>query len=107
MPERLPVNEPEICALLGNLLENAVDACREVQSAPFIKVRGMWEDGRMVITVDNSCGQAPAWEGERLRSSKRDGLGTGTWVVRRAAERSGGVAKFVYEDGVFYSSVLL
>lgn len=106
-PEHLPISEPEVCALLGNLLENAVDACREVQSAPFIKVRGMWEDGRMVITVDNSCGQAPVWEGERLRSSKRDGLGTGTWVVRRAAERSGGVAKFVYEDGVFYSSVLL
>lgn len=106
-PERLPISEPEVCALLGNLLENAVDACREVQSAPFIKVRGMWEDGRMVIAVDNSCGQAPEWEGERLRSSKRDGLGTGTWVVRRAAERSGGVAKFVYEDGVFYSSVLL
>jgi len=106
-PEELPISEPEVCALLGNLLENAVDACREVQSAPFIKVRGMWEDGRMVITVDNSCERAPVWEGERLHSSKRDGLGTGTWVVQRTAERSGGVAKFVYEDGVFYSSVLL
>ena len=93
-PEELPISEPEVCALLGNLLENALDACREVQSAPFIKVRGMWEDDRMVITVDNSCERAPVWEGERLHSSKRDGLGTGTWVVQRTAERSGGVAKF-------------
>ena len=106
-PEHLPISEPEVCALLGNLLENAVDACRTVSSAPFIKVRGMWEDGRMVITVDNSCGQAPVWEGERLRSSKRNGAGTGTWVVRRTAERSGGTAEFTYEDGVFYASVLL
>lgn len=106
-PEHLPISEPEVCALLGNLLENAVDACRTVSSAPFIKVRGMWEKSYMVITVDNSCGQAPVWEGTRLRSSKRDGLGTGTWVVRRTAERSGGTAKFAYEDGVFYASVLL
>lgn len=106
-PEELPISEPEVCALLGNLLENAVDACREVQSAPFIKVRGMWEDGRMVITVDNSCERAPVWEGKRLYSSKRDGLGAGAWAVQRTAERSGGVAKFVYGDGMFYSSVLL
>lgn len=106
-PDQLPISEPEVCALLGNLLENAVDACREVRSAPFIKVRGMWEDNQMVITVDNSCGQAPVWEGNRLLSSKHEGLGIGTWVVKRTAERSGGMAKFVYEDGVFYSSVLL
>lgn len=107
VPEQLPISEPEVCALLGNLLENAVDACRKAHSAPFIKVRGIWENCRMVITVDNSCEQEPVWEGERLRSSKRNGLGTGTWVVRRTAERSGGSAKFVYENGVFYSSVML
>ena len=50
IPERLPINEPEVCALLGNLLENAVDACREIRgSVPFIKARGTWEEGQMVI----------------------------------------------------------
>lgn len=108
MPERLPVNEPEICALLGNLLENAVDACREVRrSAPFIRGRGAWEDGHIVFTVDNSCEQEPAWKDGRLLSSKREGFGTGTRTIQRAAERCGGMAKFTYEDGVFYASVLL
>lgn len=107
MPDRLPISQPELCALLGNLLENAVDACRMVQSAPFIRVRGMCEDDQIVITVDNSCEQEPKWEGERLRSSKHDGFGTGTWVVQRTAERTGGMAKFSCEDGIFYSSVML
>lgn len=107
-PERLPIDEPEICALLGNLLENAVDACREAAVlAPFIRVRGMWEDGQVVLTVDNSCKKEPRWQDGRLLSSKRDGFGTGTWIVQRTAERSGGVAKFAYEDGVFFASVLL
>lgn len=108
MPERLPISEPEVCALLGDLLENAVDACREVrESAPFIRVRGMWEDGHVVLTVDNSCVQEPRWKDGRLLSSKREGLGTGTWLVQRAAERSGGTAEFTYRDGVFYASVFL
>ena len=108
MPERLPINEPEVCALLGNLLENAVDACREVRrSAPFIRVRGMWEDGHIVFTVDNSCEREPKWKDGRLLSSRRNGLGTGTWTVQRAAERSGGTADFSWKDGVFYASVFL
>jgi len=108
MPERLPINEPEICALLGNLLENAVDACREVRrSAPFIRVRGAWEHRHVVFAVDNSCEQEPAWKDGRLLSSKRKGFGTGTWTIQRAAERCGGMARFIYEDGVFFASVFL
>ena len=108
MPERLPINEPEICALLGNLLENAVDACREVRrSAPFIRVRGAWEDSHIVFTVDNSCEQEPVWKDGRLLSSKREGFGTGTRTIQRAAEQCGGMAKFTYKNGVFFASVLL
>ena len=109
VPERLSINEPEVCALLGNLLENAVDACREVRrSAPFIRVRGAWEDNHIVFAVDNSCETEPAWKDGRLLSSKREGgFGTGTRSVQRTAERSGGTAKFTYQDGVFYASVFL
>lgn len=108
MPEKLPINEPEVCALLGNLLENAVDACREVRrSAPFIRVRGAWEDSYIVIAVDNSCEQEPAWENGRLLSTKHEGYGIGTWAIRTAAERTGGTADFSCKDGVFYASVFL
>lgn len=107
-PEHLPISEPEICALLGNLLENAVDACREAAVAePFIRVRGMWEGSRAIFTVDNSCEKEPRWKDGRLLSSKREGFGTGTWIVQRTAEQSGGIARFSYEDGVFFASVLL
>lgn len=108
MPERLAVNEPEVCALLGNLLENAMDSCREVhRQSPFIRVRGACEDGHIVLTVDNSCEREPAWKDGRLLSSKREGFGTGTWTIQRTAERYGGMAKFVYRDGTFFASVFL
>ena len=108
VPERLSINEPEVCALLGNLLKNAVEACREVRcSAPFIRVRGTCEDGHIVITVDNTCEQEPVWENGRILSTKHEGYGIGTWVVRTVAERTGGTADFSCKDGVFYAFVFL
>ena len=108
VPEQLAIGEPEVCALLGNLLKNAVEACQEVHgSVPFIRVRGTSEDGHIVITVDNSCEQEPMWENERLISTKHEGYGIGTWAVQTAAERTGGTADFSWKNGVFYASVFL
>ncbi len=108
LPDVLPVSEPELCALLGNLLENALDACRNVtKDTPFIRVGGYADGGHVVITVDNSCAHAPAEENGRFLSSKHPGFGIGTSSVRSAAERTGGTAEFACTDGVFYASVLL
>ena len=46
-------------------------------------------------------------ENGRFRSTKHDGLGTGTASIRSIAERYQGVADFRYEDGIFYASVML
>lgn len=107
-PDRLPVSEPEVCALLGNLLENAVEACAEVrETAPFIRVGGVCAEDYIALTVDNSCAKAPVQENGRFRSAKREGFGSGTWSVRACAERHGGKAEFSYQDGVFLASVFL
>lgn len=108
IPEYLPTNEPEVCALMGNLLENAVDACRGMdRGRRFIRMRGICEGSHIILTVDNSCSREPLWSNGRLLSSKHKGLGTGTYAVREAAERSGGAAEFTFRDGVFYASVVL
>jgi len=108
MPETLPVNEPEICALLGNLLENAVDACTEwTDTAPFIRVRGECQGRMIILTVDNTCQTEPKQENGRFLSTKHEGYGTGTYSVKTTAEKNGGSVKFEYRDKVFYASVLL
>jgi len=108
LPDTLPVSEPELCALLGNLLENALDACREVKKkAPFIRLGGYADGNHVVLTVDNSCENVPARENDRFLSSKHSGCGIGTSSVRSTAERTGGTAELSCKDGVFYASVLL
>ncbi|MDO4325310.1 MAG: GHKL domain-containing protein [bacterium] len=108
LPKQLPINEAEFCALLGNLLANALDGCRVSGiPKPFIAVNGDEENGRIVLTVDNSCGQEPVLKDDKFLSTKHEGFGTGTVSVKTIASQYNGCADFKYKDKVFYVSVLL
>lgn len=107
-PEQLPVNEAEFCALLGNLLDNALDACLAcLQDAPFIRIAGKEENKRIVLAVDNTSAQPPRWKDGRLLSTKHEGYGTGTASAETIAGRYQGTASFRWENGVFYGEVLM
>lgn len=102
------IPEPEFCALLGNLLENALDACAGASGQRYIQVMARQTgDSVLSLTVDNTSPVPPVVENGRLQSSKRGGSGTGTESVRIIAERYHGDARFQWQDGMFYASVLL
>ncbi len=108
LPEKLPISEPEFCSMLGNLLENALFACREAkEAAPFIRILAKTEGGVLWLTIDNTALQEPAWENGRIRSSRHEGFGLGTASVRTTAANHNGDATFQWKDEVFYASVSL
>ena len=108
IPETLAVPEPELCAVTGNLLENALDACRDMYGkSPFIHIRMKEENNQLVLAIDNACSAAPAEKDGRFLSTKHEGFGTGTSSVQSTAERYHGTAQFRCANGVFYASVLL
>ena len=108
LDETLPVNEAELCALIGNLIENAVECCKNITDKKcFIKIRSVCEKNYIAFTVDNSCEKAPVLQNGRFLSTKHEGYGTGTYSITVSAQRNGGTAEFHYTDGVFFASVLL
>ena len=109
LPATLPMDEPEFCALLGNLLENAVDACREFGGdiSTYIRLHILLDDKLLSITVDNTCLTKPQEQDGRLLSTKREGYGIGTQSVRSIAEKYHGSAEFECADGEFLASVFL
>ncbi len=110
LPRELSVDEPDICILLGNLLENAVESCRTFNTGtpPFIRIHARIAGTHAIsITVDNSCLSAPIEENNKFLSTKHSGPGTGTLSIRSIAAQYHGIADFKYEDGVFYASVFL
>ena len=107
------IPETEFCVLLGNLLENALDACQtgrpeSKNSQPFIRVCAIQiGTSTLSITVDNTSVFKPTWINEKLVSTKAAGSGIGTESIRMIAEQYRGDARFEWKDGVFYASVML
>ena len=107
------IPETEFCVLLGNLLENALDACQTGRSEsetaqPFIRVCAVQTGtSTLSITVDNTSVFKPTRINEKLISTKSTGSGIGTESIRMIAEQYHGDARFEWRDGVFYASVML
>lgn len=108
-PKDCPVCDTDISVLLGNLLENAVEACRrETGNGRFIKLRIKQKgEAPLLILVDNTCMSAVSFEDGTPLSSKREGVGIGVASVREIAARYHGAARFEQRENVFYASVRL
>ena len=108
-PDDCPVSDTDITVLLGNLLENAVEACRQeaVERRLItlrVKRRG---SSSLLILVDNTCVTPVMFANGMPLSSKKEGGGIGTASVSEIAARYGGTVQFEQNSEVFYASVLL
>lgn len=109
LPQHLSVEESDVCVVMGNLLENAVEACdRQREGAKFISAKAAIVGRNMVaITVRNSYSGEVRRDGDAFLSAKQNSEAIGISSVRAVADQYRGTAKFTYEDGVFTASVLL
>lgn len=105
------VDDPDLCAVLSNLLENAVEACGRVKTGRrFISVTLAQKNGMLAIRMENSAGPGTPLGGGAFASEKEEGrIGYGLRSIRAIARRYGGSATFEYEEetGTFISTVLL
>lgn len=108
MGENTIIPEPEFCVLLGNLLENALDACLLSEKERMIKVvMEQTATSMFSMIIDNTSMQEPIWENGKLLSCKHDGFGMGTESVRIITQRYHGDARFEWKDNIFYTSIML
>ncbi len=102
------IPEEDLTVVMGNLLENAVEACVAEPGKPVLSVRGRQEDGMLFFKVINTCTRPPKTDrAGRFLSGKRSGYGIGLSSVERTVEQYNGRMKAHWEDGEFTVSVLL
>ena len=108
MEEKTIIPQPELCVLLGNLLENAIEACAGSKAPRIIRLH-IRQQGKqaLYLTLDNTSDQPPKSDGGRFLSSSHDGFGIGTESVRVIAKRYNGDTRLEWKDGMFYVSVML
>ena len=109
LPEALCVDEMDLCLVLSNLLENALEASLRTDPARRrIDVRAyMHAEKLTLIQVENAFDGEVHEKNGAFQSSKRRGSGLGVPSVRRIAEKTGGASAFTHQDGVFSAKVML
>jgi len=99
------VRDSDLCVIVGNFLENAVEACRNVaEGERFLRLFSYMQDDTLTITMENSFdGRAKERDGV-LYSRKHEGEGVGLSSVRAVAAKYGGAARFESQGAMFLSS---
>lgn len=109
IPEKIAIDETDLSVLFGNLIENAIDACKaESSDNKKIVIRAMTDEYTLCLGIENTfTGTIKKDLNGVLFSSKHIGYGIGVESVKSIAEKYGGAYRSEVKDGMFISSVLL
>lgn len=107
--EQLGIKDHEISVLLGNLLENAIEACME-QKEPKrrIIVKGKGDAHSLIFTIDNTCeNEIRRNKKGELLTTKSHGNGIGVSSAQKIVERYNGFFSAEKREDMFCVSFLL
>ena len=108
-PQDIALTETTLAVLLSNLLENAVDACKEIESGEKkISVRGKVSDGFVYFDIANNyTGVLQQTRKGDFLTTKEDGTGLGLRSVSHLVKLHKGVLEVDTKDNIFRVSVML
>lgn len=110
-PRNINIKSSDLCAILGNLLDNAIEACSKVKSPSDRKIRlAIRRIGQMlVVKIENTYDTKPVIvDGEYKTSKTEVGLhGWGIKSVNTAAAKYDGMVQSSCTDDVFTTVVTL
>ena len=106
--ESISLSDVELCTMIGNILDNAISACKEAETEKkYIQLSVVEEHGNsLFIVASNSC-RTDLVKRNGVYLSTRRGGGRGLKSISRIAQEHGGSADFSDNDGVFYTNVML
>ena len=108
-PHETDLSDIDLCVILGNLLDNAMEACVEQGAAEerFIRIYMCVMKRQLYISVQNTFSGGKK-RTERLVSTKAEpGHGYGLARIDAIVKRNGGYINRQNEDGIFATEVML
>ena len=110
--EKLELDAVDVTVLMGNCLENAINACLELpEEDRYVSIEMMKMNENLLIYLENSCRpgrSAKASERSRQKQFLRGRWhGYGTDSICKIAEKYGGSAEFLQEGRSFVTRIVL
>lgn len=104
------IDEVDLCNLLGNLLDNAIEACEKCntkQKVIEIKLRTL--EGKYLLDIENTAEDNALENNQQLLTTKGDKLkhGYGVKSIKSIAEKYNGMVNFSQVGERFRSTVIL
>ena len=109
MPKNISIAEIDLCVIIGNLLDNAIEACLRIDEAGerFIRVYMDMKRKDLYISVTNSSGGITQKQDGKYISGKGENHGFGLMRVDKIVDKYNGYIKRNNEDGAFTSEIML
>ena len=105
IPEQLKIQGTDLGVLLGNLLDNAIEACQEFQGEKKIRLLIEYQNSGVVIHCENPCNE----DTETLQTKKKDkpnhGFGMGS--IAQIVKKYDGFWEYQMKSGLFKVTVNL
>lgn len=110
-PRNTNIRSADLCAILGNLLDNALEAARQVPEPKqrFVQLTIRRINQMLVIKVENSFSVPPIKENGSLKTAKEESAlhGWGLKSAQAAAEKYDGMVQTSYTGTTFRAVVTL
>lgn len=108
IPKEIPMSDVELCAVMGNLLDNAVEACESLpESERFMRIYIGRLKGQFYLSVQNSAGEVKKSGGKYLSTKGGEEHGYGIFRIDRVAKKYGGYVNRQNEEGVFATEIMV
>lgn len=108
LPQGLQMNDVDLCVVIGNLLDNAIEENRKLDGEErFLRIYIGTKNTFLYIAVTNAAGKKQKKAGRRFPSSKGTRHGFGLYRVEGAVKKYGGTFSAASEDGGFTAEALI
>ena len=109
IPEELVIPSFDLTIILGNLLDNAIEAVLQVKENRFVDIKIKYDKGRLLIKVDNPfCGEITGENRKVLTSKGNKGEhGLGLVSVKKVIQKYKGTIDLDYSGNIFSISIIM
>ena len=107
LPRELTLSDLELSIVIGNLLDNAIEACRKAEGEKFLRLTLRIKGNMLYFYLLNSAGKKQTKIGSLFRTGKTGAHGFGLHRAEAILRQHGGWVKYNSEDGAFTSEFLV
>lgn len=106
--ENIYINDLDLCELLGNLLDNSIEACERIERNRFINIKIISVNSNLIIVIDNSMDGNININDNKYYSSKRNGvLGRGISQIDKIVNKYDGMIYRKHCNCIFETKIVM